>query len=118
MSDHVEKQTVDFLHHGIEHRRKLVTVFSWENGLVIDGLLHEGHDVVHVLRGGGSALLALVVHPEVVPRAGDNHVRAGGQVAELGDRPVHKVRVLEETNRVRGEPFVDIETIGEICEGE
>ena len=42
-------------------------MFGWEHVLVVDGLLHEGHDVVDVLGGGETGLLALVVDPDVLP---------------------------------------------------
>ena len=47
-------------------------MFRGKYRLVIDSLLNEGHDVVHVLRGGHATLLALVVDPEVIPATGEN----------------------------------------------
>ena len=43
------------------------TVFGWKDSLVVDGLLDERHDVVDVLGGGEAGLLALVIHPDVLP---------------------------------------------------
>ncbi len=40
-----------------------------EDGLIVGSLLHVGHHIVHVLRGGQAALLTLVVHPHVLPGA-------------------------------------------------
>ena len=47
-------------------------MFRGKYSLVIDSLLNEGHDVVHVLRGGHTTLLALVVNPEVIPATVEN----------------------------------------------
>ena len=42
-------------------------MFGRENCLVVDGLLDVGHEQVDVLRRRQSRLLALLVHPQVLP---------------------------------------------------
>ena len=44
-----------------------LTMFGRENCLVVDGLLDVGHEQVDVLRRRQSRLLALLVHPQVLP---------------------------------------------------
>ena len=46
----------------------LLTVLCGEYRLVVDGLLHKGHDVVDVLGRGQLRLLALVVQPQILPK--------------------------------------------------
>ena len=73
-------------------------MFSRKHSFVIDHLLDVGHDVVHVLRGGQLALLALVVEPHVQSGPGARHLGTRGQVAKLRHGPVQQVNVLEKSD--------------------
>ena len=96
MSDNVEQQFLDLLQHDVEVGRKLIAVFGGEDGFVVDNLLYVGHHIVHILGRRDLALLPLVIHPHVRPGPRPHHLRAGGQVTELGDCAVQQVDVLEE----------------------
>lgn len=73
----------------------VLTVFSREHSLVVDGLLCEGHDVIDVLRGGDAGLLTALVVPGVRPAARARHVGTRGGRAELGHRAVQQVHMVE-----------------------
>lgn len=75
------------------------TIFSGEDGLIIDSLLCVRHDVVDVLRGGDARLLAALVVPGVGAAAGARHVGARRRRAELRHRAVQQVYVLEQRQR-------------------
>lgn len=77
---------------------RLLTKFSRKDGLVVDGLLCEGHNVVYVLWGGDPNLLALLIEPKVGSSGRAAHVGAATHGAELGDGAVHQVDVLEEVD--------------------
>ena len=96
MSNNMEQQLLDLLQHDVEVGGELIAMFGGEDGFVVDNLLDVGHHIVHVLGRRDLALLPLVVHPHVRPRPRPHHLRAGGQVTELGDCAVQQVDVLEE----------------------
>ena len=96
VSYNMKQQLLDFLQHDVEVGGELIAMLGWEDSLIVDDLLHVGHNVVHVLWGGKFALLPLVIKPHVSTWPGAHHLRAGGQVTELRHRPVQKVYVLEE----------------------
>ena len=52
----------------------VLTMFGGENGFVVDSLLHVGHQQVDVLRGRESSLLALLIHPQVLPKVNVNSI--------------------------------------------
>ena len=98
MSNNMEQQFLDLLQHDVEVGGKLIAMFGGEDGFVVDNLLDVGHHIVHILGRRELALLPLVVHPHVCPGTWPHHLRAGGQVTELRDRPVQQVDVLEEAD--------------------
>ena len=96
MSNNMEQQLLDLLQHHVEVGGELIAMFGGEDGFVVDHLLYVGHHIVHILGRRDLALLPLVIHPHVCPGARSHHLRAGGQVTELGDCAVQQVDVLEE----------------------
>jgi hypothetical protein len=42
-------------------------MFGGEDGLIVDGLLHVGHEEVDVLRRWEASLLALLIDPKILP---------------------------------------------------
>ena len=65
VSHHVEQKLLDSSQNLVKIWGKLVAVFRWKEGFVVDRFLDVSHDVVDVLRSRQLALLAFFVKPHV-----------------------------------------------------
>jgi len=54
-------------------------MFQWENADIINGLINESHDIVHILGCWAFVLLSTIVNPHVVPTNTLNKVHFTGK---------------------------------------
>ena len=63
MRQHLNKRLIKWARINFTIIWNSTNLLCWEYGLVVDGLLHVGHDVVDVLRGRQSRLFPPVINP-------------------------------------------------------
>lgn len=79
----MKKEPMNLLHQGLKRAGELAFKLCWEERLVIDGLLGEGHHIIYVLGGSHLALLPFLIKPQVLPISWAGHVGAAGHGAKL-----------------------------------
>jgi len=112
MRQHSEQVPVHLAHLHVESPVEIVCVFGGKQFLIGYGLLAEGHDVIDVLGRGALQLLAPLLHPRVIRLARSLHQRAGFRGAVFRDGSVYQVDVVEQVDRVGGDPLPNINMHG------